>query len=332
MKRPRARNNLVQVRPSRLESQDFARFARIGDEAGRTDGLLAMLPATPQPVMLASTLLQPGLLIGRAVIQKYPTYPRRYPGDHTYDTALPPDQRQRLGQSNRPSRYGNGKEVLDRAKDGIDIIGIGNDVIGVAMDPVGTAAGKVGFGIHDKIKSGYFDWLFDTASKISQALGGDPPRPDFDVIATLPELPAPSADSYGDIPADRAAALMSLEQALADLVARLRAAHVSLDRLGGATEAGDEEWIQRQAAALTAGWWGSWQVVQTSGSPSCSASATGWPTAPGSRPSSACSAPAAWQVRHPSGSPGEARQPASLPTPSCTWWQSRQATRLAPSP
>ena len=53
-----------------------------------------------------------------------------------------------------------------------------------------------------------------------------------------------------DVPPARAAALEALRQALLDLVATLRAGQVSVDRLGGAAQAGDEEWTQSQAAAL----------------------------------------------------------------------------------
>lgn len=183
--------------------------------------------------------------------------------------------RQRIGQSSRPSREqrdagvppwnrdpdaedetpptepSSDKSILDRAKNAIDWIGKGMDAVNVVTDPVGTVAGKVGMGVQDKMQSAYFDWLFDTAGKISEALGGDPPRPDFNIIAQPEPLPGSGAPfDWGDVSPERAAALTALRQSLEDLVSKLRAGEVSVDRLGGAIQAGDEQWASQQSEAL----------------------------------------------------------------------------------
>ncbi|MEN6549767.1 MAG: hypothetical protein ABFE07_27305 [Armatimonadia bacterium] len=180
--------------------------------------------------------------------------------------------RQRLGQSPRPSddqddagtpeaeegededqpqEEGSDKSILDRARNAIDWIGKGMNVVNAVTDPAGTIAGQLGFGIQDQLQSSFFDWTFDTASTISQALGGDPPRSDFNLIATPEALPAASmTPQWGNIPPARAAALSALRMSLISLVANLRAGQVSVDRLGGAIQANDEQWVTQQSEAL----------------------------------------------------------------------------------
>lgn len=179
-------------------------------------------------------------------------------------------RRQRLGQSGRPSddqddagvpepeegqdepgEQDSDKSVLDKAKNAIDWIGKGMNVINAVTDPVGTIANQIGFGIQDQLQSAFFDWTFDTAANISQALGGDPPRSDFNLIATPQVLPAAGATpDWGPIPPARAAALTALRASLLELVSNLQAGQISVDRLGGAMQANDEQWTTRQSEAL----------------------------------------------------------------------------------
>ena len=172
--------------------------------------------------------------------------------DDDADAAQPADDRQRLGQSNRPSGDGNGKDVLEKAKTAIGLIGKGKQIVDAVTNPVGTIVGQVGFGIQDQMQAGYFDWLFGTAAEISQQLGGDPPRDDFDILEMLEEAAAGAGETVEatDMPPERAAALQALMDSLVHLVGTLRAGQVSIDRLGGAVEADDEEWEQKQSAAL----------------------------------------------------------------------------------
>ena len=50
---------------------------------------------------------------------------------------------------------------------------------------------------------------------------------------------------------ERVATVNALMAAMDDLLAQLRAAQVSLDRHGGALQAGDDEWVYRQGVAVT---------------------------------------------------------------------------------
>lgn len=235
------------------------------------DGLrLAAGPASGQKLALWGSPQAPVLMpwTARKKLQLRPFDPS--------GSATPANRgRQRLGQSSRPSREqrdagvppwnrdpddedetppsepASDKSILDRAKNAIDWIGKGMDAVNVVTDPVGTVAGKIGMGVQDQMQSAYFDWLFDTTAKISEALGGDPPRPDFNIIAQPEPLPGVGRPfDWGDVSPERAAALTALRESLEDLVSKLRAGEVSVDRLGGAIQAGDEHWATEQSAAL----------------------------------------------------------------------------------
>ena len=205
----------------------------------------------PAELMLASAYLQPGMLAQAATTAPRRRFRELQPLRPGGDVGQPSDWRQRLGQSNRPTPGGNGKEVLERSKKAIGWISKGKQVVDAVTNPVGTIAGQVGFGIHDQLQAGYFDWLFGTSAEISRQLGGDPPRADFNVLELPAALDTGSASDFGDVPPQRAAALQALRVAMVDLVANLRAGQISLDRLGGALEAGDDRWQQGQSAALT---------------------------------------------------------------------------------
>ncbi len=116
------------------------------------------------------------------------------------------------------------------------------------MDPKGTVLQKIGGLPQDMTQSGYFDWLFNTAENISRQLGGDPPRDDYKQIAR--PQPVHVELNLEGLPQARAEAVRKLQAALEELVANLRAALISQERLGGAVKAGDDEWIQKQALAL----------------------------------------------------------------------------------
>ncbi len=224
----------------------------------------------PGAILLASASLPPDLFAQHEMrplkrprfsdpwgLQKFRHRPRYRPlrpfrpgSGGSGDSATPAEQRQRLGQSGRPAGNQPSKGVLNRTKKAVGWISNGATVVQAVADPAGTLAGQVGFGIHGQVQSSYFDWLFSSAETISQQLGGDPPRTDFTVLEQ-PRLPSPQElGVFEGLPAARAAALAALRDSLADLVARMRAARISLDRLGGAVEAEDEEWIQRQGLAV----------------------------------------------------------------------------------
>jgi len=172
--------------------------------------------------------------------------------------------RQRLGSSGRshplpgyqppedgsPPSGGSGKETYNRAKDAIGWIGNGKTAVDVIASPAQAAAGSVGFAIPQKLFGYILDWNFDTWGKASAALGSDPPRDDYTVLAQPEPLTLPSLAAGDGLSAQRAAAASALMQGMGDLLAMLRAGQVTMDRLGGAMQAGDEEWTARQAALL----------------------------------------------------------------------------------
>jgi len=155
--------------------------------------------------------------------------------------------RQRLGQSGRPTRSA-GKDAFEKAQEVIGWMGFGKNVVDVVTDPKGALAGQVAFGIHDRMYAYLFDFNFSTAAKISQAMGFDPPRSDYRKYAAVEEVDLDGIGP-GQVPPERAQALQAVMRASLRLMAVERAAQVSLDRFGGAWDAGDEDWIWRQALA-----------------------------------------------------------------------------------
>ena len=103
--------------------------------------------------------------------------------------------------------------------------------------------------IQKAIIGGWWDWAKDSAKKIAQNLGGDPPRQDYNQT-TLPVWhPWPPVQSGGGVSLARAAAMNATSAALADVNAYGTAATVALDRYGGASEANNMEWAAQQANA-----------------------------------------------------------------------------------
>ncbi|CAG0927951.1 hypothetical protein TFLX_00721 [Thermoflexales bacterium] len=94
------------------------------------------------------------------------------------------------------------------------------------------------------------DWQFDSAEKISQGLGFDPPRQDYNQI-TVPAKPSfTPLQPDAEITAAEANALNALAAAMMDVHYTGKAATISLDRYGGAAEAHDLQWSTLQANAL----------------------------------------------------------------------------------
>jgi hypothetical protein len=110
------------------------------------------------------------------------------------------------------------------------------------LAPRGT---NIQMGIFDR----WWEWAKDSAKKIDQALGGDPPRQDYNV-STLPVWHRwPHTQPDLNISSARAAALNAASDALADVVAYGTAATTALDRYGGASQAKDLAWAAQQANA-----------------------------------------------------------------------------------
>lgn len=94
------------------------------------------------------------------------------------------------------------------------------------------------------------DWQFDSATKISQALGQDPPRQDYNQIGVPPKPTFTPLQPDADITAAEANALNAIAASMMDVYYAGNAATTSLDRYGGASEAKDLQWSTIQANAL----------------------------------------------------------------------------------
>jgi hypothetical protein len=94
------------------------------------------------------------------------------------------------------------------------------------------------------------DFNLESWTTATEALGGDPPRQDYDVYATPESLAFTPLVPGADLSAARAAAGNALMQTMLDLTAQMRAAALSLDRYAGAANANDLYWASEQAAWL----------------------------------------------------------------------------------
>jgi hypothetical protein len=110
--------------------------------------------------------------------------------------------------------------------------------IGNAGDPRGPILGAI------------IDGVFQMAGAIGQALGGDPPRSDFDQVATPQPVSYQPYAPGAVVPAEKVQAINNLLAAATDLWSKLNAAQITRDRLGGAYLAKNQAGINRQASAL----------------------------------------------------------------------------------
>jgi hypothetical protein len=161
--------------------------------------------------------------------------------------------RQRLGTAPMQHPASDGKQVLHDAVSGCEFLSAALDVFNGLTDPVSWILEKFGLGaggMPGMMLGELVQALFDAGASISQALGGDPPRADYTVfdLPAPPELPL--AEAAPGLSAARARTANTAAAGLRDMYVSLRAAQVSLDRLGGALQAGDEGWARRQALAL----------------------------------------------------------------------------------
>ncbi len=174
-------------------------------------------------------------------------YPSGRPGSRELKTF---DPRER-NPDNSPSG-GSGKEAYNNSKKAIDWINRGKTAIDLVTDPLSGVMGLIGADIPGSLFGKIIDFNFDAWGKASQALGGDPPRDDFTLIAERQPViyPMLEPDVKAAIPAARAAALEALMAAFAEQMSTFSAAQITLDRLGGAMLAGDEQWTYTQSVLL----------------------------------------------------------------------------------
>ena len=93
------------------------------------------------------------------------------------------------------------------------------------------------------------DFNLSKAEEISRALGGDPPRSDYQQIAQPEKITFERIKPSRDVSPARAAALNELMAISLDLLAYLRAAQISYDRFGGAVADQAFSWADRQSHA-----------------------------------------------------------------------------------
>ncbi len=158
--------------------------------------------------------------------------------------------RQRLGQSARATEDSPGKKAFKRARKVLEWAGpVQTAVDVVTSGPAGAVQNQVGFGVPNKLFGDIISFNMNAAEEISRQLGGDPPRSDFREIARPRFTELPPVQPVEGIPPARIKAINEFGAALHRVVAVMRAAQIALDRFGGASGAGDDEWATRQALA-----------------------------------------------------------------------------------
>jgi hypothetical protein len=155
--------------------------------------------------------------------------------------------RQRLAQSSRPAKKGGGPDAIDRAKRATGRMSDANDVVTIATGGLG---GYISGWIPGKMFGGILDFIFDNGRKITDALNMDPPRDDVNIYAMPEKMTVPPIAPSATLSAERAQAWNSVMDASVEMLANLRAAHISVDRHGGALQANDAKWIYNQGAAI----------------------------------------------------------------------------------
>lgn len=118
------------------------------------------------------------------------------------------------------------KDMLKKAKAAIDRINDGQ----MALDAVTSPENLPGLAIPNLMFSYIMDFNLDSWVQSTLALGGDPPRQDYDTYAIPDSYTFTPLVPGGDLSEARAAAGNALMEAMLDLTAQLRAATLSLDR------------------------------------------------------------------------------------------------------
>ena len=170
--------------------------------------------------------------------------PRKRGGgfDSSGSTASPGNTgKQRLAQSGAKSKAGNGNDAISKARKVTGGLSKGTSVAW----RIGTGGGAP-WGIPQAGVGQILDFNFDTWGKAADALAGDPPRDDFQQIATAEKAQFAPVRAGGKVSQARAAAFNAFMDATLDMSGKLRAVNISLDRYGGAIRAGDGAAADRQ--------------------------------------------------------------------------------------
>jgi hypothetical protein len=161
--------------------------------------------------------------------------------------AVPGNLRQRLGQSGRPAPKST--DSFDRAVELYHWFDHAIDGLKLALDPWGFAADKLNPMTY--IFNRIIEFDFAMMRKILKALSLDPPRSDYTAYAEPQKFTGiPQIVATAGVSEKRARAANGVMSASLDLLAQLQAAKMSVDRMGGAMQAGDQVWAARQGAAV----------------------------------------------------------------------------------
>jgi len=169
------------------------------------------------------------------------------PADHP-STPRPP--RQRLGPSNQKQPPDNRDDALDKAN---RILGGADNAqtgFGLATDPLGTVVDKVNPLSPGNMFSRILDFITSNGRKISDALNGDPPDPNYKEFAKVEPFDYRSLKQtpFKDEALNNKA--NDFADAYLNAYALMKALVSSNDKQGGAREAKDDFWANKQAQAI----------------------------------------------------------------------------------
>jgi len=188
------------------------------------------------------------------------------PFDPTDDTVTPGDRgRQRLGGrdprpsedpewgglGNMPEYDPNKRPAANNTREAdADFNKKMNVIVDFSPSPIMGLAGSLGFAIPKAVLGSLIEMVTGLWDYCTDAISQDPPRDDYTEIAEPEHFIFPPLVSPQDGPAERVAAQNAFIADSLEVGAWLKAAAISIDRLGGASQAGDEYWSFTQAKAL----------------------------------------------------------------------------------
>jgi len=201
--------------------------------------------------------------------KEIPDYDWRTNWDETNDsdgTATPAERmRQRLAGRRDPrpsqdSEHGQGPDRMQdydpnknppahSAREGMNGFNDVSNTLGWIESGPGNIANTLGLAIPNAMVDGILEFNFVLWDYCTGAIASDPPRPDYDVIATPIQFSFTPAVGSADYPQARADALNTFMSEGTILTGFLTAAVTSIDRQGGATQDGDQHWAYEQAKA-----------------------------------------------------------------------------------
>lgn len=188
------------------------------------------------------------LASNRAITSRQRELKQYVKADISNTTAVPASPHQRLAMSGRQAKVTEGDNAFTRGIKATHIFSEAAHVVPIIGGPHALLEEQATF-IPHKLVDKILDFNFDTWGQSIDALGGDPPRSDYQVYAR------PESFSVKPIPAEkgvsqtRATAINNLVESSLKLTTLLNAALISQERFGGALQAEDDFWILEQGKA-----------------------------------------------------------------------------------